>query len=636
MLNYIAKELDYDIASLREIFPHFELVKDEIVPPEHKEKDGNGTVHVYLANNPPGTQDYLKSYYGDIPCQSEQRPIVRHFFFIDNIKYLMFEHLYRENDFAKFTTEYEKIKSLSKDGLITDESSFCFSGNRPYLKTFGENFHYIRTFFLPKKTRYKLCLFEPNDKSKPVGIFWYFSYEKVPSWGEHFHKKYLIPLQPRVLLSKPFIVLSGISGTGKTRFVREQAKNFPLEDTYQLIPVRPDWHEPSDLLGYISRLSKDNKPKYIVTEILRFIVKAWIEIAKNSSIESDTLNVKNIEEIRPYWLCLDEMNLAPIEQYFADYLSILETRVWAPRNTVNETSQQICIESDWTYSCEPLLSLQKWITEDRTQEGVHILEELQKDLGLSKNNHTHEKLWKHFEQHGISIPFNLIVVGTVNMDDTTHGFSRKVLDRAVVMDFLEFFPTKFDAFFNNAQQFKPLTFPRMSNAQFHEDDFEKIQCNNIEEANIDVKEASMKFLQEINKILERTPFELSYRAMNELLLAVLSLRPTSQTDLYAVWDDFLMQKVLPRIEGDQQKLLMVPENFPLDDSQNEQNSSPQNILEALEKLLQDTYSIKYSNDTKQRTDFYRTTQDKIPWRSPKKIKAMRYRLKTNRFTSFWT
>src|SRR5690606_19669529 len=78
----------------------------------------------------------------------------------------------------------------------------------------------------------------------------------------------------RARLSKPFLLLAGISGTGKTRFVREQAKaSGSLSETYCLTSVRPDWHEPSDLLGYISRLS--GKAEYITTDVLNFIAKAW-------------------------------------------------------------------------------------------------------------------------------------------------------------------------------------------------------------------------------------------------------------------------------------------------------------------------------------------------------------------------
>ena len=74
------------------------------------------------------------------------------------------------------------------------------------------------------------------------------------------------------VLSKPFLLLAGISGTGKTRFVREQAKTSKqFSETYCLTSVRPDWHEPSDLLGYISRLTQDGNAEYITTDVLDFI-----------------------------------------------------------------------------------------------------------------------------------------------------------------------------------------------------------------------------------------------------------------------------------------------------------------------------------------------------------------------------
>ena len=144
-----------------------------------------------------------------------------------------------------------------------------------------------------------------------------------------------------VSLPKPFLLLAGISGTGKTRFVREQANASaarfdPIPENYCLVPVRPDWHEPSDLLGYISRIG-DGGARYVVTDLLCFIVKAWKHSVVTASAEGVDYNELN--SICPFWLCLDEMNLAPVEQYFADYLSILETRKW----------------ENGVYSCDPLL-----------------------------------------------------------------------------------------------------------------------------------------------------------------------------------------------------------------------------------------------------------------------------------------
>ena len=185
-----------------------------------------------------------------------------------------------------------------------------------------------------------------------------------------------------VPLPKPFLLLAGISGTGKSRFIRKQSEaSYPVDpsENFCLVPVRPDWHEPSDLLGYVSRI---DTPKYIATSVLTFIIRAWKCIAPHASEAGmGSLNM----EAPPYWLCLDEMNLAPVEQYFADYLSVLETREYS------ETEG---------YQCKPLLDLQALnLSGDLA---------LQKDLGLEGD----EALWAYFEQHGIGIPPNLLVAGT--------------------------------------------------------------------------------------------------------------------------------------------------------------------------------------------------------------------------------
>ena len=114
--------------------------------------------------------------------------------------------------------------------------------------------------------------------------------------------------------TKPFILLAGISGTGKSRIVRElafmscpkylQDKDGVTPGNYCMIEVKPNWHDSTELLGYYSNISKG----YQFKKFVKFLVKA-----------------KMHPEV-PFFVCLDEMNLAPVEQYFAEILSILETR----------------------------------------------------------------------------------------------------------------------------------------------------------------------------------------------------------------------------------------------------------------------------------------------------------------------
>ncbi len=418
-------------------------------------------------------------------------------------------------------------------------------------------------------------------------------------------------------LSKPFLLLAGISGTGKTRFVREQAKTSQqFADTYCLTSVRPDWHEPSDLLGYISRLN--SAAEYITTDVLQFIAKAWRAIADSGlSIEiqdSEDLGKRLVvageravlEQVLPYWLCLDEMNLAPVEQYFADYLSVLETREWC------------WTDDSFTYSSDALLK-------PATIKEVANKEKLRKELGFDNSeNANYDELWQLICQYGLGIPFNLLVAGTVNMDETTHGFSRKVIDRALSFDFGAFFPNNYDEFFAPTSCNKRLSYPIWSHAR-------QADLANTFDAD---GAKTVAFLSAVNAVLTNTPFELAFRALNELLLAVASSQPQDDLTLKAVWDDFMMCKVLPRIEGDTDKLT---------------TSEGKALLVELSTVLADQLAPIWQaeqGDKNQRPDLYRENivadgvpdEEKvlrIPCRSKAKLQWMSDRLASATFTSFW-
>src|SRR5690554_1028896 len=416
-------------------------------------------------------------------------------------------------------------------------------------------------------------------------------YEKIESlsWRNTGTEQTKVPKHNyrETKLSKPFLLLAGISGTGKSRFVRQQAR--PDQSNYQLVAVRPDWHEPSDLLGYISRLS--GTAEYVSTPLLGFIVRAWQELLDNGcTLDGERLTGtrEQLDAVLPYWLCLDEMNLAPVEQYFADYLALIETREWYWPDA-----------DSFEYSCNPLL------VADTLKE---LGEEAQQNLAVKLGLEAESELWQHFIEHGIAIPPNLIVAGTVNMDETTHGFSRKVIDRAMTFDFGEFFPNELDDYYAGSINQVSLTFPRYSSGR-----------DALPETDA---QASIQFLQAINAVLKSTPFELAYRALNELLLAVHSHAPDNNADLQAVWDDFLMQKVLPRIEGDADKL---------------QQNAQDNLLTRLQQVLETRLGEIWDED-RSRTDFYRVQNDQpmqIPCRSRHKIRWMLDRLESSGFTSFW-
>ena len=319
--------------------------------------------------------------------------------------------------------------------------------------------------------------------------------------GSHSsHLPYLTALR-----TKPFMLLAGISGTGKSRIVREMAKacwasheedygkNCPRN--FCMVQVKPNWHDSSDLIGYVSRI---NGEKYVVGPFLRFIAKA----IKDSK--------------RPYFLCLDEMNLAPVEQYFAEYLSVIESRKLQDGHI--ETDPIVPFENTEAYG-----SLIDQLFDSDEERKAYKTEEGGKRL---------------------TIPENLFVVGTVNMDETTFSFSRKVLDRAMTIEMNEVnLHGGLEA--GGAAEFGYIGEDLMGEAAEGRDIYADNQalCEDV-----------IEYLGKVNDILEGTPFKIAYRTRNEFLLyAVNRLHFAPESEVWQTLDEMTSMKILSRIEGDNER-----------------------------------------------------------------------------------
>ena len=310
------------------------------------------------------------------------------------------------------------------------------------------------------------------------------------------------------LRTKPFMLLAGISGTGKSRIVREMAKACWAsgEEDYGnhcprnfcMVQVKPNWHDSSELIGYISRI---NGEKYIVGPFLRFIAQALKEPQ------------------RPYFLCLDEMNLAPVEQYFAEFLSVIESRKLQDGQIV--TDPIVPYENTEAYG-----SLIDQLFESDEERKAYKTEKI--------------------EEGGkrLTIPQNLFVVGTVNMDETTFSFSRKVLDRAMTIEMNE---VKLNTGLNagDDNEFGYIGSELMGQAVEGRDIYADNQpmCNEV-----------IAYLERVNEVLDATPFKIAYRTRNEFLLYAVNRKTFApESELWQTLDEMTSMKILSRIEGDTER-----------------------------------------------------------------------------------
>lgn len=411
------------------------------------------------------------------------------------------------------------------------------------------------------------------------------------------------------LRTKPFMLLAGISGTGKSRIVRKLAQATVTEGlqkaegykgmdfandrwtlhspaNFELIQVKPNWHNSMDVIGYLSNIPS---PHYVFTPFIEFIVKAWQH-----------------PEV-PFFLCLDEMNLAPVEEYFAEFLSAIESRSFEGEE----------------YLTDPIIKPFNSFGEDVAKTMVNTLFP---NFTAGDTESAITKVIKHFRTKGLTLPKNLIVIGTVNMDETTFSFSRKVLDRAMSVEMNE---VNYDSFLTDTtdDDLKAIVeaFGQNDDADLNALLVDRhIEAREIIEDLGDDAKFTIDYLKRINALLEGTPFKLGYRAANEALIYLQASQEFGQTDRIAALDNFTLMKILSRIEGDETKLKITDSEADKEriakaevNVDEAKQYGDLNILTALRHIITNQLG----------------EQDKL--HSVKKIDSMLSQLKRDHFVSFW-
>jgi 5-methylcytosine-specific restriction protein B len=278
------------------------------------------------------------------------------------------------------------------------------------------------------------------------------------------------------ILSKPFVLLTGLTGSGKTQIALKFGE-WLGEARRLVVPVRPDWTGPESLFGYENALSipdADGRLAWFVPQALEFMIRA----------------VHHQDE--PHLLVLDEMNLAHVERYFADFLSGMESGEPTLPNLVKEGAY-------WRVSAS--------------------------------------------DPEPVPIPRNLWVVGTVNVDETTYAFSPKVLDRAQTIEFrVATDDLNPEAARPTVAAAAPAAF-LASMLQISRDPEWLLTHPGMNRALL------VESLKTMHKLLSKHDLEFGHRTLTEALRFSSIYDAVSGADWLQALDLILLQMILPRIHG---------------------------------------------------------------------------------------
>lgn len=226
-----------------------------------------------------------------------------------------------------------------------------------------------------------------------------------------------------LLRTHDFIILSGLSGAGKTLLVKAVAA--ALGGLAKIVPVKPNWTSSEDLLGYYNPLQR----AYLSTPFL----DALVEAKRNPQLL--------------YLICLDEMNLARVEYYFADFLSALEEREQVPEiklysheesgNVLAEFIILLTILDDASGTSGQPLTFGDLLTNKELNQKLH-------DRMGTNDNESFAQLYSRLQRMvsqllnippTLEVPANVRFIGAINVDQTTNSLSPKVIDRAHIIQF---------------------------------------------------------------------------------------------------------------------------------------------------------------------------------------------------------
>lgn len=351
------------------------------------------------------------------------------------------------------------------------------------------------------------------------------------------YPRHIIENYLTLIRTNDLIILAGDSGSGKTNLVNSFAE--AIGGVAKIIPVKPNWTSSEDLLGYYNPLEK----KYLATPFLEAIIEAQ----------------KNPET--PYFICLDEMNLARVEYYFADFLSKLEQRETQPEINLYSDDESSHILSELKTVVNIITDAKSKYSKNGVVDFVKLIqdEDLNKELKSAFGFGDKDSLIKY---HGdirrmlsgiistpskIIIPNNVRIIGTVNIDETTHYLSPKILDRAHIMKFKSPLLTNWDDIYDEIYSYDL-------------SDVSKPLYLTIEEMGIrrpyprfNKNDEFCDFFVELNKIyFDKLGIDFGMRSIRQGLLYK-QLFFEVNNDFELVINNYILHKILPKFTFDGHK-----------------------------------------------------------------------------------
>ncbi|MFL0167263.1 McrB family protein [Candidatus Clostridium helianthi] len=429
-------------------------------------------------------------------------------------------HVYSRGK-IKFEFEYLKHSDINQELFLNiiqspEIRNILFVGTDVYLEMERLIDHGIT--FEEDAEETKVNLEEDEEEKVEEKVFINNFVKRTKDAGLIYDEKDLINFHT-AMKSSNLVILSGMSGTGKSKLVQMYGEALGLDSSQlNIIPVRPSWCDDRDLLGYVDSIHNIYKPGD--TSLIDTLVQAD----------------KNIDKI--YIVCFDEMNLARVEYYFAQFLSILEM--------------------------------------DSTKRKVTLY-----------NNDLENKLYnadKYPSQ--ITIRDNILFAGTVNIDESTYHFSDKVLDRANVITLGS----------QDLNKIKDVKFEKQ--IRCNEIMFTEYNQYKVIQSEVTLKEKELDLLNILNIEINKTNKNLGvgFRIVRQIDLYLKNIPSDSILTREEAFDLQILQRVLTKIRGSQEQLQDLVGTY----NKNDDNVSNSILIDKFDEYKEISDFSKSKNCIKQK------------------------------------